>query len=98
MEICDGCGTHIQSGETRYIVHMTITADDAQTVSPVTDEEMEEIIARFESANSIDLEQQVYSERSFILCARCKQRFMQNPLGKGSRDPFEEDGLSGPLH
>lgn len=99
MEICDGCGSHIKLGEIRHIVHMTISADDgAQMTTNVTDEEMEEIIARFEAELPENLERQIYSERSFILCGRCKHKFMQNPLGKNRTDPFDEDSRPGLLH
>lgn len=99
MEICDRCGSAIRPGEIRYIVQMSIAADDGGIVlDPVSDDEMETIISELDGADSVDIAKQVYESNSFILCIKCKRVFMRNPFGGKDRGDTTEGDISRMFH
>ncbi|MGK7346274.1 MAG: hypothetical protein ACNS63_10765 [Candidatus Nitrospinota bacterium M3_3B_026] len=88
-EICDRCGVMIAEGAIRYVVRLVVAADDGGVVSePITDMEMDEIIQRLEEADAAELERNVFEEREYILCPRCKREFLKNPLRGGPEGGF----------
>jgi len=91
-EICDRCGKMIKEGDIRYIVRLLVADDDGGVVSePITDEEISEIISKLNSMASGELEQQVYEEREYILCRKCKQTFLKSPFGHSHDGPPDDE-------
>ena len=98
---CAVCGKPLPLGHLKYIVSIKMFADfDGVLQQP--DEEPEEgldqLIAQIEKMSPEECERDVYEERLFILCKRCKDQFSQNPLGKRENDKSLKGDTSGVLH
>lgn len=82
MELCDRCRKSIPDGDIRYILRITVAVDDGGATSrPISDDEVNQIIKQLENADPAELAREVYEDRTFILCVRCKRSFMRNPFG-----------------
>lgn len=45
------------------------------------DLKIDELIAQMEGKDPQELENEVYEERMFLICAPCRKAFMKNPFG-----------------
>ncbi len=100
MEICDGCNAKIKQGEIRYVLNISVTADDGGEgeEEPLSDIDLENLMLQLENADSGDLTRQIYVERSFILCGKCRSTFIKNPLGQAGDCSHGRAGLNDLLH
>lgn len=83
---CDCCKRLIDlEHEIRYIVRMEVfAAADAGDVAMDDDrdylQEIEDMLSHDDAAGELDGE--VYQHARFDLCAECRERFINNPLGR----------------
>ena len=85
---CDGCKRRIDAtDELRYIVRLEVYA----ALDPLEDEadddrdhlqEIQEVLERLDDPREEDVCDEVYHQERFDLCRDCRQRFVQNPLGR----------------
>lgn len=82
---CDCCKRLIDlDHEVRYVVRMEVFAAADSNDSSMDDdrdylEEIEEMLTRDEAD---ELEEAVYQQARFDLCGECRERFLNNPLGR----------------
>jgi len=99
-EECARCGRKIREGDIRYVVRVTVAGDDGGVLDEEEysdpDLKIEELIAQMEGKDPQELEDEVYEERMFLLCAPCRKAFMKNPFGFRSEDAGEDETL-GPV-
>lgn len=94
---CDCCGRAInQTSETRYVVRMEVYAaldDGADHASDESDhlEEIEDLLERMDDLDA-ELDESLYRQVRYDLCADCRERFLRNPLGRAaSRATYSEN-------
>ena len=88
---CDCCGRVIQqASETRYVVRMEVYAaieDDPAHAADEADhlEEIEDLLERIDDLEEVDdSDHHLYKQVRYDLCVECRERFLQNPLGRGA--------------
>lgn len=85
---CDCCGRSIsQPDETRYVVRMEVyAAVDDESAASLDDadhlEEIEDLLERIDDLDA-DEDSQLYKQVRYDLCGGCRERFLNNPLGRG---------------
>lgn len=85
---CDGCGRAIHpTEETRYVMRVEVYAAVDDEPSRLADEEdhldeIEDLLERIDDLDD-DLDEHLYRQSRFDLCAECRERFLKNPLGRG---------------
>ena len=87
---CDCCKSRIDAtDELRYIVRLEVYA----ALDPLADEadddrdhllEIQEVLERLDDPCEEQVSDEVYHLQRFDLCRDCRQRFVQNPLGRPS--------------
>ena len=80
---CIRCGKNLPPGSLRYVVDIRVSADfDGY----LTDEKgnvevgMEKLIEEIEQREEVDLTEEVYLHRVYLICKDCRDRFVSNPL------------------
>ncbi len=85
---CDCCGRVIQqASETRYVVRLEVYAaieDDPAHLADEADhlEEIEDLLERIDDLDDPE-DEALYRQVRYDLCVNCRERFLQNPLGRG---------------
>lgn len=84
---CDGCGQAInEAHETRYVVRLEVYAavDDGSQAGVDDADHLEEIEDLLERLDDLDEEpdDQLYKQARYDLCGGCRERFLNNPLGR----------------
>jgi hypothetical protein len=89
---CDLCGCDLLGADVRYVVKIEVYA--AYDVQEITQEdldrdiegEMKDLISAIEEGTLDDeeLQETVYKDITFDLCAECQRRFLDSPLGKAA--------------
>ncbi len=92
---CDGCGKELQAGEDHHVVKIEVFAagDPAQLTEEDLDEDHMEVIAEMlreleAEGEAANLEPSVRHFR-YDLCAKCKLRYVRDPLGKEASTKFQ---------
>ncbi|MEK6590773.1 MAG: hypothetical protein AABZ11_08875 [Nitrospinota bacterium] len=87
-DFCDRCGIKIPEGGLKYIVTISIIADNDNIVSEdITDDELDVLISEIEQSDPDMLERDVNQKLAFILCKKCKEKFTRHPFN--SKDEGE---------
>jgi len=97
---CDKCGKVIPPGGVSYILKITalsnfdgiIKEEGYKDLKTILKEIEEEIAALPEDL----IEEEIFKEKQFILCQRCKEIFLANPLGKELDDMKPPDSIPPP--
>ena len=85
---CDCCKRSIDSeSELRYVVRLEVYASLDSNEDDVNDDrdhlqEIQDILERLDDADDQQICDDVYHQRRFDLCAECRKRFIENPLGR----------------
>ncbi|MEO0300270.1 MAG: hypothetical protein ABIM58_05780 [candidate division WOR-3 bacterium] len=79
--ICEKCGKVIEEGGDFYEIEIICKAGFDGVIRE-TNESMEEILKDTELYTEDELLESVYEKKKFILCVRCKEIWMANPLQK----------------
>lgn len=88
---CHRCDRSLIGDDERWLVCVNVTADFEQDLadSPAMSQDpalaIPRLIAAFEGADAADLEDEAHSELAFLLCARCRTQWLDNPLGLAGR-------------
>ncbi len=90
---CDCCKRRIDAAdELRYIVRLEVYA----ALDPLEDEaeddrdhlqEIQEVLERLDDPQEVVCDE-VYHQQRLDLCSDCRQRFVQDPLGRSSASHF----------
>jgi hypothetical protein len=97
---CSKCGRKISPGGSSYIVRITaisnfdgiIESRDHVNLKTLLKEIEEEVKHLPEDL----IEEEVFKEKEFVLCPRCKEIFLANPLGKKLDDMKPPDSIPPP--
>lgn len=91
---CDCCKRRIDAAdELRYIVRLEVYA----ALDPAEDEadddrdhlqEIQEVLERLDDTREEEVCNEVYHQKRFDLCSDCRQRFVQDPLGRPTNTHF----------
>ena len=87
--ICDGCKRPLNpEHDFRYVVKMEVHASLDPIEDDVDDdrdhlEEIQDILEHLDDVESDQIGDDVYQQMRFDLCSDCRQRFLNNPLGRG---------------
>lgn len=84
---CDACHRPIEpSDEPRFVVRVEVYAalDEERPLDQDADplQDIDELLAS--SAESSEQEDDLYQQARYDLCAACRERFLDNPLGRAS--------------
>ena len=86
---CHRCDRSLLGDNERWLVCVNVTADFDQDLAAAGPEDpslaIPRLIAAFEGATAQDLEEEIHSEMAFLLCARCRTQWLDNPLGLAGR-------------
>ncbi len=82
---CEKCGKEMADGSVAYEVKIQVYADfDGVLPQIETAEQMEarlqELVAAMEEANPDELMRDVFHEELHLLCPKCRERYLANPL------------------
>lgn len=86
--ICDSCKRPINAErELRYVVRLEVYAAIDPTTEDVDDdrdhlEEIQDILDRLDDEETAELGDDVYHRTRYDLCSECRNRYVQNPLGR----------------
>lgn len=92
---CDCCKRRIDAAdELRYIVRLEVYAaldplDDGADDDRDHLQEIQEVLERLDGTHEEEVCDEVYHQNRFDLCSDCRQRFVQDPLGR--RAPTQLD-------
>ncbi len=87
---CDACQRVIDSeSEPRFVLRLEVYEALGETVESDYEQadhlrELEEIIDRSDS-DEMELDEELYKQLRFDLCAECREQFMLDPLGSMKR-------------
>ena len=84
-EACARCGTEMRPGSTKYIVRIQVLADWDGHLPAIEDAEtleraIRDALAAVEDRDEDELFREVYHSEVHLLCPRCRERFLANPL------------------
>jgi len=92
---CDGCKRPIDSENSmRYIVRLEVYA----SLDPIEEDlsedrdhllEIHDILEHLEDSGSKDICDEVYHHARYDLCSDCRQRYLENPLGRATTQQFD---------
>lgn len=92
------CGKHLPLGSLKYVVSLKIFADYDEVIQEDNATSSEDVILMLaDNLNDADpqkLEEDVYMERIFLLCPKCKRRFSKSILGVAA----DKDVMERPFH
>jgi hypothetical protein len=83
---CDRCGDYIPEGTAKYSVHLQVVLDcDCYVLCEAADpcEHLQKLYDAAEQIDSQSANNDVFEELSFVLCDRCKKRFVSDPFNRG---------------
>jgi hypothetical protein len=89
---CDCCKRPIDpQSDLRYVVRLEVYASLDTAEEDLGDErehleEIQDILDRLEDPEDLTMDEklgdEIYQQKRFDLCSACRERFMQNPLGR----------------
>lgn len=85
---CDRCGDFLPEGSLRYTMHVQIVSDFEGVMVLEGDDiavDMRTIFKAQDVADHYDFDDEGYQEISFMLCPKCKDRFMHDPFNRGAQ-------------
>ncbi len=93
---CALCVRSMVPGSLRYVMIWKMFADYDGIIDLTDDLNLESTMRAVKTANSADLEEQVYMENRHILCPSCREEVLESlaSLEQGESDP-EPDGGNG---
>jgi hypothetical protein len=100
-QYCVKCGKSLPEGSLKYVVDIRIYADfDGVLSLPEGDieEEVNRLMGEVERMDPRELERDVYQEIAFLLCKKCRDRFMEDPLSRDEGPYPAGDGSSQFIH
>jgi len=81
---CSKCEKEIPPGESSYIIRITALSNFDGIINPAKNIDLKSLLKEIEEEIKglpEDLiEEEIFKEREFILCPRCKEIFLANPL------------------
>lgn len=83
IKICDGCGRILEKKDPWWLVRIEVLAQPEVELEEGIVNIEEEIKKTFEEAekrDEVQLEREIYTNFDFILCRRCWEIYLQNPL------------------
>lgn len=87
---CFKCGVEIVPGGSSFIIKITAMSNFDGIIEPQKNIDLEVLLKEIEDeirGLPEDLiEEEIYKEKEFILCPRCKELFLANPFGKALDD------------
>lgn len=96
---CAKCGCRISKGDLKYRINVEMVADYGDSLSDLKEEVLEYIDRlHYQLGESEVLEREFSEEIYFILCKRCVDQFLRNPLGGKNRFAALKTGQSHLLH
>jgi hypothetical protein len=88
--VCFKCGIEIPDGGTSYIIRITSLCNFDGIIKPQENIDLKTLLKEIEDeirGLPEDLiEEEIFKEKEFVLCSRCKELFLANPLGKALDD------------
>jgi hypothetical protein len=97
---CYKCGTEIKPGTNSFVVKITAVSNFDGIIPPQKNKDLETLLKEIEEeirGLPEDLiEEEIYKEREFILCPRCKELFLANPFSKELDDLAPPDSIPPP--
>ena len=85
---CDRCGVMLGESDLRFVIEIQVTAD----VAPVLDldisddawkQALQEVLEQAARTPKPELEAEVHQRLAFLVCPRCRLKFVADPLGSG---------------
>jgi len=82
---CEKCGKEMPGGSLAYEVKILVYADfdgllPDEGAAPEREARMRELVARMEQSDPETLMRDVFHEERHLLCPRCRERYLANPL------------------
>lgn len=82
---CNMCDKQLPLGSLKYVVSLKIVADYDEVIqeddATSSVDAIQMIVDNLDDADPQKLEEDVYMERIFLLCPKCKKRFSKGILG-----------------
>ena len=97
---CHSCGKELKKGGLKYVVEIKSFADFDEYLEEYpgsVEDGIDELLDAMENVDTKNLEDDVYRERTYVLCKSCRDRFSDNPFHAGS-PMIEEERDKGTLH
>jgi hypothetical protein len=87
---CFKCGIEIKPGARSFVVKITAVSNFDGIIQPQKNKDLNELLREIEEeirGLPEDLiEEEIFKEREFLLCYRCKELFLANPFSKALDD------------
>ncbi len=85
FDVCARCGAALPLGGSKYLVRIEVLADWDGHLTMIEGGEareraMREALAALEDRDEAELLREVYHRELHLLCKRCRDRFLANPL------------------
>ncbi len=97
---CHGCGIELPRGSLKYIIEVKSFADFdgyLEDYDGDVEEGINELLDAMESEDVDGLEEDVCHDVVYILCKRCRDRFIHDPFHTG-RSILEREDVKGTIH
>ncbi len=95
---CNMCDKQLPLGSLKYVVSLKIVADYDEVIqeddATSSEDAIQMIVDNLDDADPQKLEEDVYMERIFLLCPKCKRRFSKGILGVSA----DKDVMERPFH
>ena len=89
---CDFCGDAILKGHLKYVVSIEVYAPyeilevDEEVLEQDFESEIRKCLREMRAANPEDLEADVYKAFRYVICRKCQQRYIRDPIRHGTED------------
>lgn len=97
---CSKCGKEISPGGNSYIIRITAISNFDGIIEPQNHVDLKSLLKDIEEEvkNLPEdlIEEEVFKEKEFVMCPRCKEIFLANPLGKKLDDMKPPDYIPPP--
>src|SRR3972149_9596273 len=97
---CHGCGVELDTGSLKYVVEIRSFADFDGYLEEYEGDVEEGINSLLDAMDALDekaLEEDISKELGYILCKKCRDRFMNDPFQTGNV-MFRGDDVKGTVH
>lgn len=98
IQKCNMCDKQLPLGSLKYVVSLKIVADYDEVIqeddATSSVDAIQMIVDNLDDADPQKLEEDVYMERIFLLCPKCKRRFSKGILGVSA----DKDVMERPFH
>ncbi|MBW1972382.1 MAG: hypothetical protein JRI44_06060 [Deltaproteobacteria bacterium] len=98
---CFKCKKPLPPGSLKYIITISIIADFDGVLpesDDLTDRELENLIKEIMKSNPKKVEHDVYHTMAFLVCKKCKDQFLKDPLHIGEAKIKKVKESSGIVH